>query len=337
MTERRQIPCSDEFPPMKLTFLKATFVTLALALPMFAAPKKVLVVTVTTGFRHSSIPVAEKVLSQLADESGGKFTVEFVHQPAGEPKKPTQPKPGKDGDKAPAYLAAMEKYKTDSKAYDEALVQWTPKVVEALKALSVANLKNYDAVLFASTTGDLPLPDKQGFIDWIAAGHAFIGLHAATDTFHQFPAYLAMIGAEFKTHGPQVPVDAINQDPEHSAVKMLPAKWTVFDEIYQMKTFERSKVHGLLSLDQLMTNPADVAAKKSTPGDYPVAWTKMHGKGRVFYTSLGHRDDVWDPTAPEGGKRQNSPELAKLYQQHVAGGILWALDLAPGSAVPQTK
>jgi type 1 glutamine amidotransferase len=57
--------------------------------------------------------------------------------------------------------------------------------------------------------------------------------------------------------------------------------------------------------------------------------------GRVFYTSLGHRDDVWDPTAPEGGKRENAPELSKLYQQHVLGGILWSLGLAPGDAKPQ--
>jgi len=63
-------------------------------------------------------------------------------------------------------------------------------------------------VIFASTTGDLPLPDKQGFIDWVAAGHGFVGIHAATDTFHGFPPFIAMIGGEFRTHGPQVTVDA---------------------------------------------------------------------------------------------------------------------------------
>lgn len=322
---------------MKLMFVKAALLACAAVLPVMAAPKKVLVVTVTTGFRHSSIPTAERILAQLADESGGKFTVEFVRQPAGEPKKPSQPKAGKDGETAPAHLAALEKFKADSKAYDEAMLAWTPKVAEALKAVSPANLKNYDAVLFASTTGDLPLPDPQGFVDWVAAGHAFVGIHAATDTFHKFPPYIAMIGGEFKTHGPQVPVTALNKDASHAAVKMLPATWTVYDEIYQMKSFERAKVRDLLSLDRLLLNAEDIKANKATPGDYPVAWAKMHGKGRVFYTSLGHRDDVWDPAAPEGGKRQNSPELAKLYQQHVSAGILWALGLADGSAEPQTK
>ncbi len=322
---------------MKLTFLKVALLALAVALPVMAAPKKVLVVTVTTGFRHSSIPTAERIISQLAAESGGKFAVDFVRQPEGEPKKPTQPKPGKDGDKAPAFLAAMEKFKADSKVYDEAMAAWSPKVVQALKALSLDNLKNYDAVAFVSTTGDLPLPDKQGFVDWVAAGHGFVGIHAATDTFHQFPPYIAMLGGEFKTHGPQVSVDAHNQDTVHSAAKMLPTTWTVYDEIYQMKNFERAKVHGLLSLSELMLNADDIKAKKATPGDYPVAWTKMHGKGRVFYTSLGHREDVWDPAAPEGGKRQNSPEHSKLFQQHVSAGILWSLGLAPGSAEPQKQ
>ncbi len=320
---------------MKLTFLKIALIGLAAVLPVAAAPKKVLVVTVTTGFRHASIPTSEKILAQLAAESGGKFTVDFVRQPAGEPKKPGQPRPGKDGDKAPGYLAALEKYKADMKVYEVALEKWMPQVVEALKPLSPANLQNYDAVMFASTTGDLPLPDKQGFLDWIAAGHAFVGVHAATDTFHKFPPFIAMLGGEFKTHGPQVQVECINHDHAHAATKHLPARWTVYDEIYQMKNFDRATVHGLLSLEKLMLTADDIKAQKATPGDYPVAWCKTFGKGRVFYTSLGHREDVWDPAAAEGGKRQNGPELSKQYQQHVAGGILWSLRLAAGAAKPQ--
>jgi type 1 glutamine amidotransferase len=174
-------------------------------------------------------------------------------------------------------------------------------------------------------------------IDWVSHGGAFVGIHAATDTLKTFVPYVSMIGGAFKTHGPQVTVDAINQDPVHAATKMLPSTWTVFDEIYQMKNFERSNVHGLLSLDRLMLNDPDIKAKKATPGDYPVAWAKMQGKGRVFYTSLGHREDLWDSTWGDSGKRQNSPEQAKLFQQHVSAGILWALGLAPGSAEPQKK
>lgn len=291
------------------------------ALPAFAAsaPKKVLVVTVTTGFRHSSIPTAEKILTQLAQESG-KFTVDFVRQPEGMPKAPNKPRGGGE--------AAMKKFEEEERAFN---AEWMPKVEAALQKLSPANLKNYDAVLFASTTGDLPLPDKQGFLDWIAAGHAFIGIHAATDTFHGFRPFIAMIGGEFEHHGPQVSVECINHDSAHAAGKPVPAKWTVFDEIYQLKSFERAKVHGVLSLEKLQV---DNDVTKQVPGDWPIAWSKMHGKGRVFYTSLGHREDMWDPTWKDKDGRKNDPERAKIYQQHVLGGILWALGLAPGSAKP---
>jgi len=135
-----------------------------------------------------------------------------------------------------------------------------------------------------------------------------------------------MIGGEFRSHGPQVSVDCVNQDPAHAACRPLPKSWTVFDEIYLFKNFERAKVHGLLTLGQ---HPND-----KTPGDYPVAWTKMHGKGRVFYTSLGHREDMWDPAYTEKGERKNPAENAKLFQQHLLGGIRWALGLAPGGATP---
>src|ERR1700694_2832824 len=117
-----------------------------------AAPKKVLVVTVTKGFRHSSIATAEKVLGELAQKSG-KFTVDYV--------------------------------RTDA---------------EMAEKMTVASLKKYDGVIFANTTGDLPLPDKQGFLDWIKSGKAFIGMHSASDTFHPFPPYIEMLGGEFQEH-----------------------------------------------------------------------------------------------------------------------------------------
>jgi uncharacterized protein len=302
------------------------------ALPALAAdaPKKVLVVTVTTGFRHASIPVAEKVLEQLAKENG-KFTVEFVRQPEGEPKKPNAPRAPAAGTEDSAHKEALKKFQASDLEYKTAYAKWLTQATNALAKLSPANLKNYDAVIFASTTGDdFPLPDKQGFIDWVSSGKGFVGIHAATDTFKTFPPYVSMIGGAFRTHGPQVTVECINQDPAHAACAGLPARWTVFDEIYQLKDFKASAVHGLLTLDNLMLNNADIRAGKGTPGEYPIAWTKMQGKGRVFYTSLGHREDMWDPTYRDKDGRKNSPEVAKQFQQHVLNGILWALNLAPG-------
>ena len=207
---------------------------------------------------------------------------------------------------------------------DKAKVDAAIKAVLAEK-MSPEALKNYDAVIFANTTGDLPMPDKQAFLDWIKSGKGFVGMHSATDTFHGFAGYIDMIGAEFKTHAAQVEVDVHQPGP---GMPDLPAPagqdWKVFDEIYQFKNFDPSKVHGLLTLDKHPNN--------KTPGDYPISWCKEYGKGRVFYTSLGHREDVWDPTWPD---RKNPKEVAEAYQKHILGGIKWALGLEKMNAKPQ--
>ncbi len=234
------------------------------------APKRVLVVTATQGFRHSSIPVAEKVLAELGKTSQA-FTVDFVRG-------------GKDGK-------------------DDADVK---------EKMSPESLKNYDAVVFANTTGDLPIPDKDAFIAWIKSGKGFVGMHSASDTFHNYRPYIEMLGGEFLTHGEQVCVECINQDRRHPATRHLKGIWSIFDEIYIIKNFNRENVHGLLTLDK---HP-----NTGVPGDYPIAWTRTVGEGRVFYTSLGHREDVWE-----------NP----LYAKHILEGIRWALGLVEGDTTPQ--
>ncbi len=264
---------------------KLLCLTLALAfcgtLTAHAAAKRVLVVSLTKTFRHSSSPTGEKVLGELARRSG-VFTVDFVRT-------------------------------------DEDMAQ----------KMTPAALTNYDAVIFNNTTGELPLPDRQAFLDWVKAGHGFIGIHAACDTLHRFPGYLEMLGAEFRTHPPGLyEVECIVQDTNHPACQMLGATLKVKDEIYLMKGFERSNVHGLLTLDK---HPRD-----HTPGDFPVAWCKSYGAGRVFYTSLGHNEDIWDENTPPNFKRVNPPEVSRLFQQHLLNGIKWALGLVPGDATPRT-
>ncbi|MCX6366973.1 MAG: ThuA domain-containing protein [Armatimonadetes bacterium] len=247
-----------------------TLVTLALGATLLAPPttarnakKKLLVVTVTKGFRHAdSIPVAEKVIAELGAKSG-KFDVDYV--------------------------------RTDE---------------EMAQKMTVASLKNYDGVFFASTTGELPLPDKEGFLAWIKSGKGFCGAHAAADTFHNFPGYIEMIGGEFQTHGPQVEVEGLLEDDNHAATKPFNKQsFKVFDEIYIYKSYDWAKTHALIGMDKHPNTKA--------PGYYPLSWVKEYGKGHVFYTSLGHRVDVWQKP---------------WYQEHVLGGILWSLKEAKGSA-----
>ncbi|HEX9046687.1 MAG TPA: ThuA domain-containing protein, partial [Verrucomicrobiae bacterium] len=239
------------------------------------APKKLLVVTTTTGFRHSCIPTAEKVLEQIGWDSG-EFTVDFVRQPAG-------PHLANGFPAKPKSDASAE----EKKAFADAEAQFDAALKVELQKLSPANLKNYDGVIFASTTGDLPIPDPQGLLDWVKAGHAFIGIHAASDTFHHWPGYIEMLGGEFDHHGPQLGVDCLNEDPQHPATAPLPKVWTITqEEMYQFKNYDPATVHDLLILDKKPQAPR-------TPGHYPVSWCKNYGNGRVFYTSLGHREDVW--------------------------------------------
>jgi type 1 glutamine amidotransferase len=276
----------------KLILLALVAMTVA---TLQAAPKKILVVTTTTGFRHSSISESEKILTQLAKDSG-EFTVDFVQQPPG------QALTGFPAKLDPGAQAA-----------------WDQKLKAELQKLSPESLKNYDAVMFVSTTGNLPIPDQQGLLDWIKTGHAFIGIHAATDTFHGWPEFVEMLGGEFAHHGPQVGVDCLNQDPSNPATAHLPKAWTISqEEIYQFKNYNATNVHDLLILDK---HPETGAA-----GHFGVSWCKDYGAGKVFYTSLGHREDIWDAD-PKMKDRKNSVEIAKAYQQHVLGGIEWALGL----------
>ncbi len=171
------------------------------------------------------------------------------------------------------------------------------------RMLTPAALSSVAAVVFANTTGNIGIPDLDGFLGWVAAGHGFVGVHSASDTYHDRPAFLDMLGNEFDKHGKQTEVDAVVEASGHPAVAHLGARYRVFDEIYRFVRNNRTNVTPLLTLDRY---PADGLASAGQPGDLPLAWTKSHGSGRVFYTALGHRIELWrDPR----------------FQQHVLGGI----------------
>lgn len=271
------------------------------------APKRLLVVTTTSGFRHASIPTLQKMLTQLGTNSGA-FTVDLVEQPPGHA--PT------------GFPAKLKENATpeQKEAFVQSEARWNEALRVELLKLSPENLKNYDGVVFASTTGDLPIPDKDGFLKWVKDGHAFIGIHAASDTFHHWPEFIEMIGGEFAHHGPQVAVECLNEDPSHPANQTLPKTWPIAqEEIYQFKNYDSGKVHDLLIMDK---HPEH----KEQSGHFPVSWSRSYGHGKVFYTSLGHREDVID-SDPGLKDRKNPVETSKAFQAHVLGGIEWALGL----------
>lgn len=252
-----------------LAALPSAFATHALA-----APKKILVVTTTVGYRHSSIEIAERVIASLG-QSSGAYDVE---------------------------LAAVTPVDGADSAAHHAQVQ---AVLE--RKMNRAALKQYHGIVFANTTGELPLPDKDAFIQWVRDGGAFIGVHSASDTLHGYRPYIEMLGGEFDHHREQVVIEAINSDASHRANRHLAATWNLEgkqEEIYLFKNHQAQALRELLMLDR---HP-----NLGLPGRFPISWCRDFGKGRVFYTALGHNEHVWQMPA---------------FQRHLLGGIEWALRL----------
>ena len=204
----------------------------------------------------------------------------------------------------PTAESVLTRLGTDSRAFTVTFCRTQSDVVQMLTS---AGLANVDGVFFANTTGNLGIPDLAAFLAWIRGGGTFLGAHSASDTYHDAPDFIAMLGGEFETHGNETTVDIRVEDRGHPAGVPLPNPFTIFDEIYEFRTNPRGRVNVLLSLDR---HPDDGHATAGQPGDFPLAWYHVYGNGRVFYTALGHRDEVWNDSR---------------YQQHLLGAIRWAL------------
>ena len=179
---------------------------------------------------------------------------------------------------------------------------------EDFAKIHAENLANYDAVVFY-TTGELGLTetDRMALIDWVDAGGAFIGIHCATDTLYECAPYMEMIGGAFDGHPWHEEVRMRVEDADHPAVAHLGGSFTLKDEIYQFKWWGRHPLNVLLSLEG---DSCDLTRGKREDGDYANAWWKDWGRGRVFYTALGHRPEVWENEA---------------FRTHLVEGIAWAI------------
>jgi hypothetical protein len=188
------------------------------------------------------------------------------------------------------------------------------------------NLDYFDLLVFASTTGELDMTDQQKK-DMMAFihddGKGFVGIHAALDTNYKWPEYGEMIGGWFDQH-PWFTFNApiINEQPDFPAVRHFPKEFVKYDEIYQPKDWSRDKVNVLLSLDSSKLDYSNNPRIHRKDHDFAVAWVKMYGKGRVFYSTLGHTEESWQ-----------DPDIRKMYFE----AIKWALGMTEGSVASHPK
>jgi hypothetical protein len=191
-------------------------------------------------------------------------------------------------------------------------------------------LAKFDAVMFY-TTGDLTTPGHDGtppmpkdgketLMNYVKSGKGFIGSHCATDTFHshgaQVDPYIDMIGGEFLSHGAQQKSKISCCDADFPGCSACKDGFEMHEEWYSLKNIAKD-LHVLLAQGTTGMN----GWMYQRPA-YPETWAKAYGKGRVFYTSMGHREDVWTNA---------------VFQSVLIGGIKFACGDLPGDTTPNVE
>jgi type 1 glutamine amidotransferase len=224
---------------------------------------------------------------------------------------------------------------------EEALQAWlSPLGIRVVASkdgglFTTETLSSFDGFVFF-TTGDLTKPGGDGnppmsaegkaaFLDLVREGRGFVGIHSATDTFpspgartdpappKELDPYVAMLGGEFILHNAQQEARARVVDHAFPGMGGLGDALVWTEEWYSLRNFAKD-LHVLL----VMETEGMVGNTYERP-PYPNTWARLDGKGRVFYTALGHREDVW-----------SNP----LFRDLLTGGILFALGMREAKIPP---
>ncbi len=185
---------------------------------------------------------------------------------------------------------------------------------------NVRNLDYFDAIFFFGVREiDLTPEQRADLLSFVSEGKGFVAAHSAITSFFSWPEFGEMLGGRFDEH-PWGITDAtvIVDDRKFPAMQRFTPGVVLNDEHYQLKDFSRDKMRVLAHLDPGkldLTRP--LVHRKD--GDFPVAWAKTYGKGRVFYSTLGHAPAAWD-----------NPMLQQMYFE----AIRWALGLVDGDSSP---
>ncbi len=179
---------------------------------------------------------------------------------------------------------------------------WAIVATDKGGAFNPATLRRFDAVIWNNISGDvLTLSQRRALKDYLAHGGAFVGVHgSAGDPVYFWDWYAdKLIGARFLAHpmAPQFQDARVVVNKSHPLASVLPADWVMKDEWYSFKTNPRAAgAKVIATLDESTYSPVGMGKMDLRMGDHPIAWTNCIGRGRMFYSAIGHRPETYsDP------------------------------------------
>jgi uncharacterized protein len=204
---------------------------------------------------------------------------------------------------------------------DSNIASYHPVMTTGQPASGGPSFNNVDAIFFMGHR-EVPIDDQQkaDLLKFVHDdGKGFVAAHVALTALMAWPEFGEMLGGQFQDHPyGSVAGVVINEDPAFPATRHLPPLFNLTDEFYQVKNFSREKSRVLLRLDTSKLPPNQNLLNKN--GDFPLAWAKMYGQGRVFYGSFAHDAKTWD-----------NPDVYHMYFE----AIKWALKLTDADVTPR--
>ncbi|WP_298551474.1 ThuA domain-containing protein [uncultured Algibacter sp.] len=186
---------------------------------------------------------------------------------------------------------------------------WNVNFSEDSKDFTSDNLKQYNVLVFLNTSGNLfDENQKKALKQYMITGKGFVGIHCVSNTEIEWPWFTEMIGATFKDH-PKVQNATLHVDKssEHPTINHLEAVEVFKDEWYNFTKPVAKHVNVLASLDE-----SSYKGKKMNTNNHPITWYHHYDGGRVFYTGMGHTNEIYDDIR---------------FEKLIQGAIFWAADL----------
>jgi len=204
---------------------------------------------------------------------------------------------------------------------DSNIISYHPKMTTGQPASGGPSLATIDAIFFMGHR-EVPIDEEQKteLLKFVHDGGGFVAAHTASNAWMDWPQFGDLFGGRYDGHPwgiTEAPI--IVEDPDFPGMQYFPRVFDFRDEFYQISEFSPEKSRVLMRLD---TSKLDMTERGVHPADapFPLTWAKMYGKGRVFYSSLGHDASTWD-----------NPDIQRMW----FNAIEWALGLKDADVTPQ--